>query len=68
MSENGVKTLWGQEFNMVRRGLAEGDVVAFVTKLIDERDSLIKRQQHLDNLQRLAEKSEALGTDAVQDG
>jgi len=57
MKSNGVKSLWGQEFQVAKQGLAEEQVVAFVTDLVNQRDSLLERQQHLNSLQILAERT-----------
>lgn len=57
MKSSEVKSLWGQEFKVVEQGLAEEQVVAFVTNLVKQRDSLLERQQHLNSLQKLAEKT-----------
>ena len=55
MKGNDMKLLWGKEFKIVKLGLAEEEVVAFVTNLIKQRDSLQEQQQHLHSLQKLAE-------------
>jgi len=57
MKINGVRSLWGQEFKVVKYGLAEEEVTAFVTDLVSQRDSLLERQQNLNSLQMLAEKT-----------
>ena len=61
MKRNGHKEaiveLWGQEFNVVSKGLDETQVVSFVSALIGERDTLIQRAEHLSSLTRLAEKT-----------
>jgi cell division septum initiation protein DivIVA len=51
--------LWGHDFNRTKLGLDEEQVVSFVTELISERDSLIKRQEHLSSLVQLAERTVA---------
>jgi len=58
MSKN-VTELWGREFSIVKNGLSEAEVVSFVNKLISERDTLIKRQEHLSSLVQLAERTVA---------
>ncbi len=55
MSKN-VAELWGHEFNIVRNGLSEDQVVSFVNELVSEHDMLIQRQEHLSSLTKLAEK------------
>jgi len=57
MKSNEVKSLCGQEFKIVKWGLDEEEVVAFATNLVKQRDSLLERQQHLNSLQMLAEKT-----------
>ena len=56
MSKN-VTKLWEREFNIVKDGLSEAEVVAFVSELISERDSLVQRQKHLSSLVKLAERT-----------
>jgi F0F1-type ATP synthase membrane subunit b/b' len=51
--------LWGHDFNRTKSGLDEEQVVSFVSELISERDSLIKRQEHLSSLVQLAERTVA---------
>jgi len=55
MSGSDVRSLWGQDFKIVREGLAEEQIVTFVNDVVRERDRLLHRQQNLDHLQRLAE-------------
>ena len=61
MAKNGSKEnvveLWGREFNLTRNGLDEAQVVAFVNELINERDQLLQRVEHLSTLTKLAEKT-----------
>ncbi len=61
MSSNGasrdVVELWGREFNIVRNGLAEAQVVSFVNDLAKQHDLLLQRQDHLATLTRLAERT-----------
>ena len=49
--------LWGQEFDIVKEGLSESQVVAFVTELFDENKALAKKVERLDFLEKLAEKT-----------
>jgi len=58
MSKN-VTELWGREFDIVKNGLSEAQVVSLVNELISERDTLIKRQEHLSSLVQLAERTVA---------
>jgi len=51
--------LWGHDFNRAKSGLDEEQVVSFVNELISERDTLIKRQEHLSSLVQLAERTVA---------
>jgi len=57
MGNGEVKKLLGQEFKVVKRGLAEEQVMAFINQLIDQRDKLLAKQQHINSLQILAEKT-----------
>jgi hypothetical protein len=52
---------WGRIFKRANSGLDEEQVRAFVTELIRERDWLIKQQEHMFSLIRLAER--AVGSD-----
>lgn len=49
--------LWGREFNIVKSGLSEAQVVSFVNDLVKQHDGLLQRQQHLEALTKLAERS-----------
>jgi vacuolar-type H+-ATPase subunit H len=53
----GVVELWGQIFKRADGGLDEEQIVPFVDTLINERDSLLQRQEHLSSLSILAEKT-----------
>ena len=50
-----VTELWGKKFNVVKNGLSEAQVVSFVNDLAKQHDVLLKRQEHLGALERLAE-------------
>lgn len=56
MSKN-VAELWGREFNIVKDGLSQAQVVSFVNELASEHDMLIQRQEHLSSLTKLAERT-----------
>ena len=56
MSKNVIE-LWGRELDIVKNGLSEAQVVSLVNELISERDTLIKRQEHLSSLVQLAERT-----------
>lgn len=56
MSKN-VAELWGREFNIVKDGLSQAQVVSFVNELASEHDILIQRQEHLSSLTKLAERT-----------
>ena len=47
--------LWGREFNIVKSGLSEAQVVSFVNDLAKQHDVLLQRQEHLAALTKLAE-------------
>jgi len=54
---NGSIQLWGQEFKKAKDGLDEEQIVSFVNELIEERDTLQQRQEHLSSLSKLAERT-----------
>jgi len=54
--EKNIRRLWGQDFPLVSQGLSESAVVAFVNKLMEERESVAKREESLISLRQLAEK------------
>ena len=56
MSKN-VTKLWGREFNIVKDGLSEDQVVSFVDELVSTHEMLIQRQEHLSVLTKLAERT-----------
>ena len=56
MNKN-VAELWGREFNIVKNGLSQAQVVSFVNELVSEHDMLIQRQEHLSSLTKLAERT-----------
>ena len=46
MGDKSVRQLWGKDFDIVKDGLAESQVVGFATELINERDTLRQHQEH----------------------
>lgn len=56
MNKN-VTKLWEQEFDIVKNGLSEEQVVTFVDGLISEKDTLTQRQKNLASLTKLAERT-----------
>ena len=52
-----VVELWGREFNIVKSGLSEAQVVSFVNDLAKQHDVLLQRQEHLAALTKLAERT-----------
>ena len=52
-----VSELWGREFEMVKDGLSEDQVVSYVNELTSENEMLTQRQQRVPALTRLAEKT-----------
>jgi vacuolar-type H+-ATPase subunit E/Vma4 len=52
-----VVELWGREFNVVKNGLSEAQVVSFVNDLVKQHDVLLQRQEHLAALTTLAERT-----------
>ena len=67
MSETTVRQLWGRDFEIIKEGLAESQVVAFVTELMSERDMLTERQEHLLSLTKLAERTIAEADKLAED-
>jgi len=49
--------LGGRKFKRAKNGLDEEEVASFISELIGERDMLIKHQEHLSSLSKLAEKT-----------
>jgi F0F1-type ATP synthase membrane subunit b/b' len=49
--------LWGRKFKRAKYGLDEEEVASFINELINERDMLVKRQEHLLSLTTLAERT-----------
>jgi cell division septum initiation protein DivIVA len=49
--------LFNRSFKIVKRGLDESEVTAFVKEVMSERDQLLKRQENLTMLTRLYEKT-----------
>ena len=52
-----VTQLHGREITIVKNGLSEPQVVSLINDLARERDELIERQEHLNSLTRLAERT-----------
>ncbi len=52
-----VVELWGREFNLVKNGLSEVQVVSFVNDLTKQHEALLQRQDHLGALTTLAERT-----------
>ena len=53
---NGNIELWGREFKRSKQGIDEKQIVSFVNDIIGERDTLLRRQEHLSSLTELAER------------
>ena len=49
MNKN-VTKIWEREFDIVKNGLSEEQVVTFVDELISEKDTLAQRQKNLASL------------------
>lgn len=52
-----VVELWGRQFNLVKNGLSEAQVVSFVNDLAQQHDVLLQRHEHLTALTKLAERT-----------
>ena len=57
MEKTYVKELWGVEFPIVARGLAEDDVVSFVNKLMEENRRVKEERERQSSLLKLAEQT-----------
>ncbi|MFC2067765.1 hypothetical protein ACFLTP_01955 [Chloroflexota bacterium] len=57
MRDKNVRQLWGKDFEIVKDGLAESQVIGFATDIINERNNLLQSQEHLESLTRLAERT-----------
>lgn len=66
-NDNGVIELFGHTFEKVKYGLDEEQIVSFVKQLIDERDALIKRQEHVTSLTRLYERTISEADDLAEE-
>ena len=66
-NENGVIELFGRTFQKVEHGLDEEQIVSFVKRLIDERDALIKGQEHFTSLTRLHERTISKADDLAEE-
>ena len=53
----GAKELWGQRFNIVKKGLDETQVTAYVGDLLERYKTFAEEHEHLDSLRRLAEST-----------
>ena len=54
MSDEKIQNLWGQAFRLVSDGLAEGDVVTFVEKMMSQHRESLKQADHISTLHKLA--------------
>jgi len=52
-----VKEIWGRQFRIVKNGLDEAEVFAFVGRLIEQNSELSSKLEHVDSLKRLAENA-----------
>ena len=52
-----VREIWGRQFRIVRDGLEEAEVFAFVGRLIEQNSELSSRLEHVDSLKKLAENA-----------
>lgn len=58
-SKKRIEQLWGREFDIVKEGLSQPQVVAFITELINTNETLAKKAEQLTFLEKLAEKTVA---------
>ncbi len=52
-----VKEIWGRQFRIVKDGLDEAEVFAFVGRLIEQNSELSSKLEHVNSLKRLAENA-----------
>jgi len=52
-----VKGIWAQQFSIVKNGLDEAEVSAFIGRLIDQNNDLANKLEHLHSLTKLAAKT-----------
>jgi vacuolar-type H+-ATPase subunit H len=52
-----VKEIWGRQFRIVKNGLDEAEVFAFVGRLIEQNRELSSKLEHVDSLKKLAENA-----------
>jgi len=52
-----VKGIWAQQFSIVKNGLDEAEVSAFIGRLMDQNNDLANKLEHLHSLTKLAEKT-----------
>jgi vacuolar-type H+-ATPase subunit H len=57
ISDGKTKEIWGRKFRIVKNGLDEAEVFAFIGGLIEQNNILSHKLEHLDSLTRLAERS-----------
>jgi len=55
--ENRTRRLWGQEIDLVEAGLAEDQVVSFVSELVQKYKDLAMRQEHFLSLGAVSERA-----------
>ncbi|MFC1999916.1 ATP synthase F0 subunit B [Chloroflexota bacterium] len=55
--ENRTRRLWGQEIDLVKAGLAEDQVVSFISELVHKYKDLAMRQEHFLSLGAVSERA-----------
>lgn len=56
-TDSKAKEIWGRKFKIVKNGLDEAEVFAFIGGLIDQNNALTGKLEHLDSLTKLAERT-----------
>lgn len=56
-SDSKTSELWGRKFKIVKNGLDEAEVLSFVGGLMDEKNALASKLEHLHSLTKLAERT-----------
>ena len=70
MGNNKVKHLWGQDFKIVKEGLDESQVVAFINHITKQKEAGIKdeaRRRAQEEADRIVAKSEQGGRQIIEE-
>jgi vacuolar-type H+-ATPase subunit H len=65
-SDSKTRELWGRKVKIVKNGLDEAEVLSFVGGLMDEKNALASKLEHLHSLTKLAERTVMEGNRQAQ--